>query len=40
VERAVREGRYVPTHDGVAVVLAGGGVLLGFVVVVLALTDL
>ena len=40
VERAVREGRYVPTHDSVAVVLAGGGVLLGLIVVVLALTDL
>jgi putative membrane protein len=40
VERAVREGRYVATHDGVALVLAAGGVALGLVIVVLALTDL
>jgi putative membrane protein len=36
VERAVREGRYVPTHDSVALVLAGGGVFLGVVVLVLS----
>jgi putative membrane protein len=40
VERAVRDGRFVPTHDGIAVVLAVGGVVLGLIVAVLALTDL
>jgi putative membrane protein len=39
VEHAVRRGEYVPTHDGVAAVLAGGGVFLGMVVLVLSLTD-
>ena len=36
VERAVREGRFVPTHDGIALVLAGGGVILGLIVMVLS----
>jgi putative membrane protein len=36
VERAVREGRFVPTHDSVAIILAGGGVVLGLIVVILS----
>jgi putative membrane protein len=36
VERAVRDGRYVPPHDSVAIILAGGGCLLGAIVVILS----
>jgi inner membrane protein YidH len=36
VERAVRDGRYVPTHDSVAVILAVGGVILGVIVMILS----
>jgi putative membrane protein len=36
IQQAVREGTYVPTHESVALILAGGGVFLGLIVLVLS----